>query len=69
MHAMVEPSAYVLWDSVAQIVSASGTEIRAPETDEEWDVVRHGAIALRESTNLVLIQGRPVAYPGGRWPA
>lgn len=64
MHAMVEPSAYVLWDAVAQIVSVSGTEIRAPETDEEWDEVRHGAIALRETTNLILIEGRPVAYPG-----
>ena len=64
MHAMVEPSAYVLWDSVAEIITAAGTELRAPETDDEWDEVRHGAIALRESTNLLLIEGRPVAYPG-----
>ena len=35
-----------------------------PETDDEWDVVRHGAVALREATNLLLIEGRPVAYPG-----
>ena len=64
MHAMVEPSAYVLWNAVAEIISVSGTELRAPETDEEWDEVRHGAIALRESTNLMLIEGRSVAYPG-----
>jgi len=64
MHAMVEPSAYVLWNSVAEIISVSGTELRAPETDDEWDEVRHGAIALRESMNLVLMEGRPVAYPG-----
>ena len=64
MHAMVEPSAYVVWDSVGEIISTSGTELRAPETDDEWDAVRHGAIALRESTNLILIEGRPVAYPG-----
>ena len=64
MHAMVEPSAYVLWNAVAEIISIEGSELRAPETDEEWDEVRHGAIALRESTNLMLIEGRPVAYPG-----
>lgn len=64
MHAMVEPQAYVLWNSVAEIVSAAGTEIRAPKTDDDWDVVRHGAIALREATNLLLMEDRHVAYPG-----
>ena len=64
MHAMVEPSAYVIWTSVAELISAAGSELIAPETDEEWDEVRHGAIALREATNLLLIEGRPVAYPG-----
>lgn len=64
MHAMVEPQAYVLWNSVAEIISIAGTELRVPETDDEWDEVLHGAIALRESTNLLLMEGRPVAYPG-----
>lgn len=66
MHAVVEPSAYVLWNSVAETISIAGTELSAPETDEEWDEVRNGAIALRESTNLILMEGRPVAYPGER---
>jgi hypothetical protein len=64
MHAMIEPQAYVIWNSVAEIIDINGTELRVPETDDEWDVVRHGAIALREATNLVLMEGRPVAYPG-----
>jgi hypothetical protein len=64
MHAMLEPQAYVLWNSVAEIISVTGTELRVPETDDEWDEVLHGAIALRESTNLLLMEGRPVAYPG-----
>ena len=64
MRTMVEPQAYVIWNSVAEIVGASGSELMAPETDDEWDEVRHGAIALRESTNLILMEGRPVAYPG-----
>jgi len=64
MHAMVEPQAYVVWNSVAEIIDINGTELRMPETDDEWDIVRHGAVALREATNLLLIDGRPVAYPG-----
>ena len=64
MHTMVEPSAYRIWDSVAEISTVAGTEIKAPKTDEEWDEVKHGAIALRETTNLLLIEGRSVAYPG-----
>jgi hypothetical protein len=64
MHAMIEPQAYVIWNSVAEIIDINGTELRVPETEEEWDVVRHGAVALREATNLLLIEGRPVAYPG-----
>ena len=64
MHAMVEPQAYVIWNSVAEIIDINGVTLRVPQTDDEWDVVRHGAIALREATNLVLMEGRPVAYPG-----
>ena len=64
MHAMIEPQAYVIWDSVAEIIDINGTTLRVPETEDDWDVVRHGAIALREATNLVLMEGRPVAYPG-----
>lgn len=66
MHTMVEPSANLIWNAVAVNVTLAGTEIRAPETDEEWDAVRNGAISLREATNLILMEGRTVAYPGQR---
>src|ERR1700732_1176224 len=46
MDSMIDPSADALWDSVATIVSAAGTEERAPHTDEEWTNVRHHAIQL-----------------------
>jgi hypothetical protein len=64
MDSMVDPSADVLWDSVATIVSASGTEEKAPRTDEDWAKVRHSAITLVEATNLLLMDGRRVARPG-----
>jgi hypothetical protein len=64
MDSMVDPSADALWDSVATIVSASGTEERAPHTDEEWKNVRDHAIRLVEATNLLLIPDRHVAKPG-----
>ena len=64
MDSMVDPSADVLWESVAAIVSAKGTEERAPKTDEDWTNVRRRAITLIEATNLLQMPGRHVAKPG-----
>lgn len=64
MDAIVDPSADVLWESVATIVSAKGTEERRPRTDEEWATVRRSAIRLIEGTNLLIMEGRHVAKPG-----
>src|SRR5437867_3982175 len=63
MDSMVDPSADVLWESVATIVSAAGTEERQPRTDEEWANVHRRAVELVEATNLLLIEGRHVAKP------
>ena len=64
MDSMVEPSADVLWDSVARIDTFAGTEKKAPHTDEEWADVRRHAIELIEATNLLVMPGRHVAQPG-----
>ncbi|PWT85811.1 MAG: hypothetical protein C5B57_02205 [Blastocatellia bacterium] len=64
MDSMVDPSADFLWDSVATIVSAAGTEERRPRTDEEWKNVHRRAIELLEATNLLLLEGRHVAKSG-----
>src|SRR5262245_5548498 len=64
MDSMVDPSADVLWDSVATIVSAAGTEEKQPRTDEEWADVHRNAVRLVEATNLLLIEGRHVALAG-----
>jgi hypothetical protein len=64
MDSLVDPSADFLWESVATIVSAAGTEERAPKTDEDWINVRRNAVRLIEATNLLLMEGRHVAKPG-----
>src|SRR6266853_711599 len=64
MDSMVDPSADMLWESVATIVSAKGTEERRPKTDEDWANVRRAAIRLIEGPNLLVMEGRHVAKPG-----
>jgi hypothetical protein len=64
MDSLVDPSADALWDSVATVVSAAGTEERQPRTPEEWANVRRRAISLVEATNLLIMEGRHVAKPG-----
>lgn len=64
MTSIIDPEADVLWNSVATIVTLSGTEERAPQTDEEWAAVRQSAVQLVEATNLLRVPGRLVAKPG-----
>jgi len=64
MVSIIDPEADVLWNAVATIVSATGTEEREPRTDEEWAAVRQSAIQLVEATNLLRVPGRLVARPG-----
>ncbi len=64
MDSMVDPSADALWESVATIVSAAGTDERRPKTDEDWKNVRRHAVILVEATNLLKMEGRHIAKPG-----
>jgi hypothetical protein len=61
MEGIVDPSADVLWDSVAYIATKNGIEDRQPRTDEQWQTVRYGAITLIEAANLLSMPGRSVA--------
>ena len=61
MQSVVAPSAQGLWDSVGTISNAKGTFNLEPRTDAEWADVRRHAIALVESTNLLVIPGRHIA--------
>ena len=64
MDSMVDPSADVVWESVATIATAAGVENRAPKTNEEWAAVRRGALRVTEGANLLMMPGRHVARPG-----
>jgi hypothetical protein len=61
MDSMVDPGADVLWQSVATIVSAAGTDERQPRTDDDWKTVHRNAVILVEATNLLKMDGRHVA--------
>ena len=61
MQSVVAPSAQGLWDSVGTISDARGTFNLEPRTDAEWAAVRRHAVALVESTNLIVIPGRHIA--------
>ena len=66
MLSIVDPAADTIWEAVATIVTHEGTEERRPSTDEEWEALRHEAVRLVESTNLLLMHDRDVAHPDFR---
>ena len=63
MHGIVEPSSDAIFDAVVIDVSAAGIKETLPRTEEEWEKVEHGAIALAEAVNLLKMPGRAVARP------
>ena len=65
MNSVVDPSADVIWNSVATIQSTGSTEERRPRTEEEWTVVRNSAITVAESGNLLMMV--PRAKDGDVW--
>jgi cytochrome c556 len=64
MLSQVDANADALWESVATISTQKGVEERQPRTPEEWKKVRFQALALVESANLLMMEGRRVAHPG-----
>jgi hypothetical protein len=65
MAGMVQPSATVVWDSVATIVSVTGIEDKRPTTDDEWALVSANAAMLVEAANLLIDRTR--AVDAGEW--
>src|SRR6516162_5046613 len=64
MDSMVDPSGDFLFESVQQIADEKGVREKAPQTDEEWEDVRHHAFILLEAPNLLTMAGRRVAQTG-----
>jgi hypothetical protein len=58
MQAVIDPTADHIWNSVGMDITAAGrTEIR-PQNDQEWQTLRHHAVTLAESGNLLMIAPR-----------
>ena len=66
MDSMVDPSGDFMFESVQEIADATGIHEKAPQTDEEWQEVRHRAFILMEAPNLLVMEGRKVAQPHER---
>jgi hypothetical protein len=58
MAGILEPAAEVYWDAVGTIIDTAGVQEIAPRTDAEWTVVRHAALVIAESGNLLNLEGR-----------
>jgi hypothetical protein len=61
---MVDPSANVIWGSVASYSQVNHSEQRAPKTREEWRQLRRQAKMLHQAAQLLLVSSRHVAMPG-----
>jgi len=61
---MIGPSADVLWSALTTVSTADGYEDRVPQSDEEWARLRHSAVTMVESANLLLTDGRHMAPEG-----
>lgn len=55
---VVDPAADGIWESVGTIETREGVFEKAPETDDDWAVVRMNAIQLAESGNLMMLPSR-----------
>ena len=65
MQGIVDPSADVVWESVATIYTQAGIEERRPRNEEEWANVRNHAMMLTEAGNLLMMPSR--AKDGDDW--
>jgi hypothetical protein len=63
MDSMVDPSGDFMFESVQEIADETGVHEKAPQSDEEWEAVRHHAFILLEAPNLLVMEGRKVAQP------
>jgi len=64
MSSIVDPNVDPIWNSVSTISTKEGTIEKKPQTDEEWLALRKHALTLIEVSNLLVIEGRPVAASG-----
>lgn len=65
MKAVVEPASNGVWKPPASI-SDPAAKATAAQKDADWLAVRHAAVTLSESANLLVMPGRQTVVAGGR---
>jgi hypothetical protein len=64
MHSIIDPSANVIWGSVASYNQVSHSEQKAPKTPQEGRDLQRQAKRMRHAAELLLSPSRRVAMPG-----
>lgn len=65
MKAIVEPASNGVWKTPASI-SDPAAKATAAQKEADWLAVRHAAVALSESANLLVLPGRQTVATGGK---
>jgi len=65
METQIDPAADRIWDAVEFEATLEGTRDRHPQSDADWQAIRHSALTLIEATNLLSVEGRRVANRPG----
>lgn len=55
---VIDPAADLVWDAVGTVLTEGSIDHWEPRTEEEWAVVRNGAVTLTEAGNLLMIGDR-----------
>lgn len=63
MLAVIDPNVDPIWNSIQTTITDKGVEEIQPITEEDWAKLKNHALALREASNLLVIEGRKVAPP------
>jgi hypothetical protein len=64
MVSVIDPNVDPIWNAVSTVSTKEGTEEKQPQSADEWKALRNHAITLIEVSNLLVIEGRPVAAAG-----
>ena len=63
MRDLIDPLADNIFDAVSITVDKNGTVEKMPKTDEDWNTIRIGAVAMAEASYLLKVP-RPMAPAG-----
>ena len=66
MDTMVDPSGDVVFESVQEGADQNGVTQKFPQSDVEWEEVRHALSILAQAPGLLTADGRKAAPPGTR---